>query len=49
MSNDERIGDFDDLVSIGDLVKAKVARHEMHIRTLEAYISGDYPGPATTL
>ncbi|MEZ4386044.1 MAG: CBS domain-containing protein [Candidatus Krumholzibacteriia bacterium] len=31
------------VVSIGDLVKAKVQRHEMHIRTLEAYIAGDYP------
>jgi CBS domain-containing protein len=33
------------VVSIGDLVKAKVVRHEMHIRTLEAYIADDYPGP----
>ena len=32
------------VVSIGDLVKAKVAKHETHIRTLEAYIAGQYPG-----
>jgi CBS domain-containing protein len=31
------------VVSIGDLVKAKVEKQQLHIRTLEAYISGDYP------
>ena len=36
------------MVSIGDLVKAKAAKHEMHIRTLEAYIADEYPGPKST-
>lgn len=31
------------VVSIGDLVKAKVEKHELHIKTLEAYIAGEYP------
>ena len=31
------------VISIGDLVKAKVEKHELHIKTLEAYIAGDYP------
>jgi CBS domain-containing protein len=35
------------VLSIGDLVKAKAHSHEMRIRTLEAYISDQYPGPAT--
>ena len=34
------------VLSIGDLVKAKAKNHELHIRTLEAYISDQYPGPA---
>ena len=34
------------VLSIGDLVKAKAKTHELHIRTLEAYISDKYPGPA---
>ena len=34
------------VLSIGDLVKAKATTHELHIRTLEAYISDKYPGPA---
>ena len=33
------------VISIGDLVKAKVARQEVHIKTLEAYIADEYPGP----
>lgn len=33
------------VISIGDLVKAKVARQEVRIRTLEAYIADEYPGP----
>jgi len=33
------------VVSIGDLVKAMAQKREMHIRTLEAYIADDYPGP----
>lgn len=36
------------VVSIGDLVKAKIETHEMHIRTLEAYIADQYPGPGTS-
>ncbi len=36
------------VLSIGDLVKAKTEKHEMHIRTLEAYIADQYPGPAPT-
>jgi CBS domain-containing protein len=35
------------VVSIGDLVKAKIVKHELHIRTLEAYITDQYPGPGT--
>ncbi len=35
------------VLSIGDLVKAKAKDHETKIRTLEAYISDDYPGPKT--
>ncbi|MBD3220668.1 CBS domain-containing protein [bacterium] len=35
------------VVSIGDLVKAKIVKHELHIRTLEAYIADQYPGPGT--
>ncbi|HOX24684.1 MAG TPA: CBS domain-containing protein [Candidatus Krumholzibacteria bacterium] len=33
------------VLSIGDLVKATAKTREMHIRTLEAYIADDYPGP----
>jgi CBS domain-containing protein len=33
------------VLSIGDLVKAKTEKHEMQIRTLEAYIADQYPGP----
>ena len=36
------------VLSIGDLVKAKAESHEMHIRTLEAYIADDYPGPTAS-
>lgn len=36
------------VLSIGDLVKAKAHSHELRIRTLEAYISDQYPGPAPT-
>ena len=42
LANDEILG----VLSIGDLVKAKAKTHELHIRTLEAYISDQYPGPA---
>jgi len=41
MDNDKVLG----VLSIGDLVKAKAQDHEMKVRTLEAYISDDYPGP----
>jgi CBS domain-containing protein len=33
------------VLSIGDLVKAQAKQHEFKIRTLEAYIADDYPGP----
>jgi CBS domain-containing protein len=33
------------IVSIGDLVKQIAVDQEVHIRTLEAYISDSYPGP----
>jgi CBS domain-containing protein len=36
------------VVSIGDLVSARVKSHEAKIRTLEAYIADKYPGPADT-
>jgi len=39
--DDERLSG---VVSIGDLVKAKTEKQETHIRTLEAYIAGQYPG-----
>jgi len=35
------------VLSIGDLVKAQAKDHEAKIRTLEAYIADDYPGPQT--
>ena len=36
------------LVSIGDLVKQISSDQEVHIRTLEEYISDSYPGPTTS-
>lgn len=44
MDNDKVLG----VLSIGDLVKAKAKDHEMKVRTLEAYIADDYPGPKPT-
>ncbi len=44
MSNDKLVG----IVSIGDLVKQISADQEVHIQTLEHYISDSYPGPATS-
>ncbi len=32
------------VVSIGDLVKAKISKQEVEISTLRKYISGEYPG-----
>ncbi len=34
------------VLSIGDLVSAMAQKRELHIRTLEAYIADDYPGPS---
>jgi len=33
------------IVSIGDLVKQISSNQQVHIRTLEEYINGNYPGP----
>jgi hypothetical protein len=33
------------IISIGDLVKQISTDQEVHIRTLEEYISDSYPGP----
>ncbi len=35
------------VLSIGDLVSAMAQKREMHIRTLEAYIADEYPGPSS--
>lgn len=35
------------VLSIGDLVSAMAHKRELHIRSLEAYIADDYPGPST--
>jgi CBS domain-containing protein len=34
------------VLSIGDLVSAMAHKREMRIRTLEAYIADEYPGPS---
>jgi CBS domain-containing protein len=34
------------VLSIGDLVSAMAQTRELHIRTLEAYIADEYPGPS---
>ena len=39
-------GDLLGIVSIGDVVKQISQDQELHIRTLEEYISDPYPGPA---
>ncbi len=36
------------VLSIGDLVKAQTETRELQIRTLEAYIADQYPGPIDT-
>jgi CBS domain-containing protein len=35
------------VLSIGDLVSAMAQKRELHIRTLEAYIADEYPGPSS--
>jgi CBS domain-containing protein len=40
-------GELLGIVSIGDVVKQISQEQEVHIRTLEEYISDPYPGPAT--
>ena len=43
MNEDKLVG----IVSIGDLVKQISENQEVHIKTLEEYISDSYPGPAS--
>lgn len=40
----EESGKVVGVVSIGDLVKAKISKQEVEISTLRKYISGEYPG-----
>jgi CBS domain-containing protein len=42
LENEKVIG----VLSIGDLVSAMAHKREMRIRTLEAYIADEYPGPS---
>jgi signal-transduction protein with cAMP-binding, CBS, and nucleotidyltransferase domain len=44
MESDKLLG----IVSIGDIVKQVSKDQQVHIRTLEEYISDPYPGPVNS-